>query len=168
MDTINKKDFRIMAVALSTSGFGYAVFEGNEMLVECDTKTARGDNKNAQTLKKVEKLIAHFQPDVLILENTSVKDSRRWQRIRILSQQIIKLARDGKVEVKLISRERVMKTFFPAGDGTRHAMAEAIAKMFSEQLKAQLPPKRKLWDSENHRMSMFDAVALGTVFQLKN
>ena len=84
MDTINKKDFRIMAVALSTSGFGYAVFEGNEMLVECDTKTARGDNKNAQTLKKVEKLIAHFQPDVLILENTSVKDSRRWQRIRIL------------------------------------------------------------------------------------
>jgi hypothetical protein len=59
-----------------------------------------------------------------------------------------------------------MKSFFPDGNGTRHAMAEAIAKMFSEQLKAQLPPKRKLWDSENHRMSMFDAVALSVVFRL--
>jgi hypothetical protein len=133
--------------------------------VECDTKTARGDNKNAQTLNKVENLIAHFQPDVVILENTSVKCSRRSQRIRTLNQQIIKLARDGKVKVKLISRERTMKTFFPAGDGTRHAMAEAIAKMFSEQLKAQLPPKRKPWDSENHRMAMFDAVALTLVFR---
>ena len=60
-----------------------------------------------------------------------------------------------------------MKTFFADGQGTKHALAEIIAKQFPEQLGLQLPPKRKPWMSEDSRMNIFDAVALVLVYRLK-
>ena len=134
--------------------------------MEYAVKTVKGD-KNAQSLKKVEELIAHYQPGVLILENTLAKGSRRAPRMRKLCQQIIKLAATRKVRAKLYSREQVMKTFIPDGQGTKHALAEIIANRFPEQLGSKLPPKRKAWMSQDSRMNIFDAVALAMVFRLK-
>jgi hypothetical protein len=71
------------------------------------------------------------------------------------------------VSAKLFSRDHVMKTFIADGQGTKHMLAEIMAKRFPEQLGPQLPPKRKLWMSEDSRMSIFDAVALAMVFRLK-
>ena len=166
MNQTNKKDFRILSVAPSDRGFGFVVLEGRDTLVECAVKTVKRD-KNAKSLEKVEELIAHYQPGVLILENTSAKGSRRASRIRKLCQQIIKLAVIRKVRVKLYSRKQVMNTFIPDGPGTKHALAEIIANRFPEQLGSKLPPKRKAWMSQDSRMNIFDAVALAMVFRLK-
>src|ERR1039457_2771097 len=159
MNQINPKHFRILAIAPSTRGFGFAVLEGQETLVDWGVKTVKGD-KNVQSLAKVEKLIAHYQPGLLVLEDASAKGSRRSPRIRKLSQQIINMAVTRKVSVKLFSRDQVMKTFTTDGHGTKHAMAEIIAKRFPEELGSRLPPKRKPWMSEDSRMNIFDAVAL--------
>jgi len=167
MNQINPKHFRILAIAPSTRGFGFAVLEGQEMLVDWGVKTVKGD-KNAQSLKKVEEMIAHYQPGVLVLEDASAKNSRRSPRIRKLSQQIIKMAVTRKVSVKLFSRDQVMKTFFADGQGTKHALAEIIAKRFPEELGSRLPPKRKAWMSEDSRMNIFDAVALVLILRLKD
>ena len=146
-------------------GFGYAVFEGPESILECGIKTARWE-KNAQALRKIGKLVFHFNPAVLVLENTDVTGSRRSPRIRELGQEIIALAKSRKIKVKLFSRDRVLKTIIPDRRGTKHAMAEIIARRFPEQLATQLPPERALWDSESPRMAMFEAVALALVFQM--
>jgi hypothetical protein len=61
-----------------------------------------------------------------------------------------------------------MKTFITDGQGTKHLLAEIMAKRFPAQLGLQLPPKRKPWMSEDSRMSIFDAVALALVFRLKH
>ena len=53
-----------------------------------------------------------------------------------------------------------MKTFFVDGQGTKYALAEIVAKRFSDELSQTLPPKRKLGNSEDSRMSIFDATAL--------
>jgi Holliday junction resolvasome RuvABC endonuclease subunit len=159
MNKIQPKHFRILAIAPSTRGFGFAVLEGQETLVDWGVKTVKGD-KNVQSLAKVEKLIAHYQPGVLVLEDASAKNSRRSLRIRKLCQQIIKMAAACKVSVKLHSRDQIMKTFIADGQGTKHALAEIIAKRFPEELGSRLPPKRKPWMSEDSRMNIFDAVAL--------
>jgi Holliday junction resolvasome RuvABC endonuclease subunit len=166
MNQINPKHFRILTIAPSTRGFGFVVLEGQETLVDWGVKTVKGD-KNIQSLKKVEELIAHYQPGVLVLEDASAKYSRRSPRIRKLSQQIIKMAVARKVSVKLFSRDQVMKTFIADGQGTKHALAEIIAKRFPEELGSRLPPKRKPWMSEDSRMNIFDAVALVLAFRLK-
>ena len=166
MKKIQPKHFRILAIAPSTRGFGFAVLEWQETLVDWGVKTVKGD-KNVQSLAKVEKLITHYQPGTLVLEDASAKNSRRSPRIRKLSQQIIKMAANRKASVKLFSRDQMMKTFIPDGQGTKHALAEILAKRFPEELGSRLPPKRKPWMSEDSRMNIFDAVALAMMFQLK-
>jgi hypothetical protein len=69
-------------------------------------------------------------------------------------------AANRKVSVALFSRDQVMKTFIVDGQGTKHALAEIIAKRFPEEVGSRLPPKRKPWMSEDSRMNIFDAVAL--------
>lgn len=167
MEKIQPKHFRILAIAPSTRGFGFAVIEGQETLVDWGVKTVKGD-KNVQSLAKVEKLIAHYQPGVLILEDALAKNSRRSLRIRKLCQQIIKMAVTRKVSVALFSRDQVMKAFIADGQGTKHALAEILAKRFPEELDSRLPPKRKPWMSEDSRMNIFDAVALALMLRLKN
>jgi hypothetical protein len=61
----------------------------------------------------------------------------------------------------------VLQVFIPDGQGTKHELAEILAKQFPEELGSRLPPKRKAWMSEDSRMGIFDAVALALVFRLK-
>ena len=165
MKRTNPKQYRILAVAPSTRGFGYAVLEGHDTLVDWGVKTVKG-NKNIQSLAKVEELIAHYQPGILVLEDAAAKNSRRSPRIRKLGAQIIKLAATCKTGVKIFSRDQVMKTFILDSQGTKYALAEILVKRFPEELGSRLPPKRKPWMSEDARMNIFDAVALVVAFRV--
>ncbi len=137
-------------------------------LANWGVKAVKGKgNKNPKSLARVKELIADCQPDVLILEDASAKGSQRSTRIRKLGPQIVKLAATLKVNLKLISREQVSKTLIPASRGTKHALAEIIAKRFPDELGAKLPPKRKAWMKEHYQMGIFDAVALAVAFRLK-
>jgi hypothetical protein len=50
---------RILAIAPSTKGFGYAVLEGHKMLVNWGVKSVEGD-KNAGAIEKIEDMIARL------------------------------------------------------------------------------------------------------------
>jgi len=168
MNTIHPKQFLILAIAPVTRGFGFAVLEGQDTLVNWGVKTVQGKgNKNFKSLAKVEELISHYQPGVLVLENTSVEGSRRCPRIRRLVPQIVNMAATHKVKVKLFSREQILKLLIPDGQRTKHALAEIVAKQFPEQLGSKLPPKRKAWMREHYQMGVFDAVGLVFVFRFK-
>jgi Holliday junction resolvasome RuvABC endonuclease subunit len=166
MRKILPKHPRILAIAPSTRGFGFAVLEGLDTLVDWGVKSVKSD-KNPQSLAKVEELIVHYQPDVLVLEDTSTKHSRRSTRIRALSRKIFAAAAIHKVSVALFSQDQVRRVFFGDGQGTKHALAEILASRFPEELSSRLPPKRRPWMSEDSRMGIFDAVALVLAFRLK-
>lgn len=163
MNRINSKHIRILAIAPSTRGFGFAVLEGQETLVDWGVKSVNGD-KNTRCLAKVEELIAHYQPGVIVLQDNSAKHSRRSARVRELSQRIIDMASSRNVRVALFSREQVRRVFFAKGQGTKHALAEILAKRFPEELGFRLPPKRRPWMSEDYRMDIFGAVSLALTF----
>jgi len=164
MNTIFQKHPRILAIAPSTRGFGYAVLEGHKELVDWGVKSVTGD-KNAESIEKVEEMIAHYTPQVMVLEDTVTKGSRRSPRIQALTKRLIALAESRTVKVALFSQKQVRRVFFADEPGTKHALAEIIAKQFSEELGFRLPPKRKPWMSEDSRMDIFDAVALAMVFR---
>lgn len=166
MSQIPQRHFRILAIAPSTRGFGFAILEGEATLVDWGVKTVEG-NKNARSLAKVDEMIAHYQPTVIVLQDHSSKDSRRSARIRTLSRQIIALASRRKVRVKLFSNKQVKEVFFAEGKGTKHALAEILAQRFPAELGFRLPPKRRPWMSEDSRMDIFEAVALALVLRLR-
>src|SRR5438552_17992841 len=128
MSRCNEKNLRVIAIAPSTRGFGFAVLE-SEILIDWGVKTVKG-HKNRQCLLKVEEMIAHYHPGVMVLEDHSAKGSRRAPRIRVLGEKIIAMARSCKIRVALFSRQQVRKVFFSDGKGTKDALAEILAKRF--------------------------------------
>jgi RNase H-fold protein (predicted Holliday junction resolvase) len=156
--------FRILAIAPTTRGFGFAVLDDANTLADWGGKPVKTGNKNAQSLQKAKELIAHNQPNVLVLQDTAAKDSGRAPRIQKLTKQIIKLAKVHKVKVVLLSKEKIQQAFFADGKGTKQALAEMLAQKFPDELGSMVPPKRKPWMTEHPRMDVFDAVALVVVF----
>ena len=150
---------RIIAIAPSTRGFGFAVLEGEARLVDWGVKSAKGD-KNIHSLEKVEALILQYQPAVMALEDASPDNSWRSARIQALNRELIALAGRRDLRVKVYPRERVRQALLSDGAGTKQDIAEALAKRFAAELGARLPPKRKAWKSESYQMGIFDAVAL--------
>jgi len=165
MKKMSPKFFRILAIAPSTRGFGFAVLEGQEKLVDWGVKSIK-KNKNIGAIAKVEEMIVRYRPDVIVLEDHLAKHSRRCARIQALSRGIIAMAKSRNVTVALFSRERVRRAFFADGQGTKHALAEILTAQFHEELNFQLPPKRQPWMSEDCRMVIFDSVALAYVKSL--
>jgi hypothetical protein len=65
--------------------------------------------------------------------------------------------------METVTRKHIRETFAYLGSPTRYAIVEAIAKhipMFA----SYAPPIRKIWNGEDRRMGLFDAVALALVF----
>ena len=158
---------RILAIAPSSRGFGYAVLEGQNILANWGGKSVEGD-KNAGSIKKVEEMIAHFEPEVIALEDTGIKGSRRSARIQELTKRLVALAEGCTVKVALFSQKQMRRVLLGDNRGTKHAVAEIIAERFPEELDFRLPPKRRDWESEDSRMDIFVAVALALMVGKKD
>lgn len=151
---------RIFAVVPSPSGFGIAVVEGVNSLVDWDVKRVR-KNLNHGCMERVGKAVEFFEPHVLVMED----GARRSPRVRRLMRRITMFAKKRSIRVVVLSREQVRRTFFLEGFGNKDAVAALLAKRYPEELGPRLPPKRRAWMSEDHRMAMFSAVALALAFR---
>jgi Holliday junction resolvasome RuvABC endonuclease subunit len=162
MNQISKPS-RILAVSLSSRGFGFAVMEGNDRLIDYGNKVVRPD-KNVHSLTQIEKMITRCQPDALVLHDVTAKRSHRSGRIKELHRTVVALAQRRTLTVKAIPAMEVRRRLLGDATETKHELAALLAKRFPDELASRLPPKRKLWTSEDARMDIFDAVALAAVF----
>ena len=159
MNRLPSKNVRVLGIAPSTRGVGFAVMEGTNTLVDWGVKTVKGD-KNARSLSYVADLVTQYEPNVIALEDAWSKGTRRSSRIQDLIQEIVALAEGENIKVKRFSRKQVRSGHFTQGRGTKHDLALNLAARFPEELGFRVPRKREPWMSEDSRMDMFDAVAL--------
>ena len=153
---------RVLAVDPSTRGFGYALFEGPDRLVDWGTKDIRTD-KDRAALRKIEELIRRYEPVVLVVEDCGHARSRRNLRVRRLTRQMFALARRSGIKGYALPVATVYQQFSKRGAQTKYDIASVLAREFPA-LMLRLPPKRKPWQSEDSRMSIFDAAALGYTY----
>jgi len=162
MNQTASEKIRILAIALTARGFGYCVME-NQVILESGNKGVEG-NKNSQSVFKIEKLLKQFLPSILVLQDVNAAGCRRAPRIKTLHRQIIELAASRKIKVSLFSGKMLRIALVGDVKGTKHEMAEFLAKKYPIELAGKLPPKRRLWENEDGRMDMFDAAGLAVVF----
>ncbi len=159
---MNHEEKRILSVDPTTRGFGFAVMEGPEKLIDWGVKGAK-KRKNESCLDLLCGLMDRYSPDVVVVEDFSAKGSRRCHRVQSLICQIAKLAESRRIRVQFISRKKVRKTFSESGKANKYNISRAIAQKLPE-LAPRLPPYRKCWMSEDYRMSIFDAVSFVMAF----
>jgi len=157
-----QKILRVLAIDPNHKGFGYAILEAPNELIDWGTKKT-GRNKNENALLQIQELIERYQPSIMLVEDTARPGSHRRGRIRELIARMIVLAASEGVRSCKISRKMVQKVFSVFGCSTKQEIAQTIARYLSE-LARSLPACRKAWMSEDSRMSIFDAVAMALTY----
>ena len=154
------EQIRVMAVSFSSRGFGYAVIEGENTLLDFGRKRIYGD-KNAGSLAGVEKVIARSQPDILVLQDANrAKGTRRVPRIKELHKKVTDLAKEQQIKAVKIAGRELRDRLLGNEDGTKQEMAELLAKQFPDELESLLPPKREAWMNADFRMDIILKISL--------
>ena len=150
---------RTLAIDPTTSGFGFVVLEGSERLVDWGLGRLE---KPEDTLfqKRIEKLLDRTAPQVLVLED--MHDSRRGERAIAWARIALKSAAKRGIRVERVGRAEVSERFATSGK-TRWEVGLAISRFFPE-LAPSLPTKRRIWESEDRRMTIFTAASFALTF----
>ena len=152
-----------LAIYFQTSGFGFVLLNHQISPVDWGAAEVRGHDRAKRCLKHVDSLLTLHTPDVLVLQDTSKRGTRRAPRIQKLNIRTLELAKRRGIPVRTYSRAWVLDYFEEFGATTKQSIAETIAKQ-SPALSLYVPPPRKPWKSEYPRMGIFDAAALVWVF----
>ena len=153
----------VLAIYPTRRGFGYVVMHSPLSPSDWGVRGARANPKNATCLAKVSALIEAHQPDAIVMEDPTASGSNRPPRIKNLCLAIAKLADSQAIDVHVYPRSRVTEFFQQFGAKTRYEIAMVVSKQVAA-LERFLPSRRKLWESESSRMSIFNAVALAMTF----
>ncbi len=160
MPSLRSSVYRVLAIVPHSKGFGFAVYEGIKSPLDWGIKRVHGD-KNTGSIAKATALIEQYQPDHLIFED--VAGTQRCRRVRDLITALVALARRKGIAVAQISRARVRERFGKHGAIRKHEIAAHIAKK-TPALRPRLPSARKPWQSEDYRITIFEAAAMAWVW----
>lgn len=156
----------ILALQPSARGLAYIIFEGPLSPAVWQIKDIRGAQKLRLTFQAVIELITRYEPDVLVIESKIGTHTRQMGTRRRLERMLVAYARGRGLDVYAYTRANIRSCFAAVGAVTRREIAEAIAG----QIHAfhRLPPKRKPWDPEHRRMSLFDAASLAMTYYARD
>jgi hypothetical protein len=158
-------DPRILVLDLRHRRFGYAVFEGNRSLLDWGVRVypAVGEEETVLAVKRLDGLVGLFAPSTIVVKK------ERWEQLGAESgmHSVVKavsiLASSRSIPVQLVPHSDLLAAFAPLGGRTREEMAEVLTRIYPDLL-WYLPPKRKIWQAEHSRMTVFDALALGLAY----
>lgn len=153
---------RVFSIDPTSHGFGFVVLEGPTRLVDWGHAHVRPCTYDG-CLERAAGLLARYGPDAVVVEDCESSASRRGARVQKLLTGITKFVESSDATVASISLNDVQEVFASNGSATKYEIAQMIAMAFPE-LAIRLPPPRKVWESEDERMSLFDAAALAIAY----
>ena len=156
---------RVLALDVRPRSFGYVVFEGPGLLLDWGVQSFRhGANAVRIPLAtKIAALLEDFRPAVVVAKEPPSRKKVNRARTRKVLELIRHKASLRGIRTRVFKRRAASKLFGGEERLTKHKIATALAERFAE-LRPVLPPKRKPWESEDYRMSIFDAAALGVAY----
>lgn len=160
MNFFDPEVLRVLAIDPTSSGFGFAVLEGPESLIDWGGRTAA---TSESALRKVTDMVRQYRVDVLVVEDCTDPRSRRGRRVRHLIEAMDLAANEIGIACARVRITAVHRLFGGDVRTNKDEIARVIAEHFGE-LAPRLPPKRKVWMTEPSRMGIFDAVAFGLTY----
>ena len=144
---------RVLALDVHPLCFGFVLTEGPDQLIDWGVRSFRhgGNAVKVPMSKRLASLIDEYRPNALLVRTPGAGISRR-------AKMIAKLAAARRLPVRTISLDAI-RGAFPHSNRNKHEIAKAVADRYPTLL-PYLPAKRKPWQSEHYRMSVFAAAAL--------
>ena len=161
----NLLDRRILAIALRSRRFAYAVFERSDRLLDWGMVFYPLNNtkQRAAASKRIASLLTLFAPSEVVVGKTHLLNIHKGSGVRPILRSIRRETSSRLIPVRLMNRIEMKKAFCLFRAKSKHEIASMLAEVFPELL-PRLPAKRRIWESEHPRMAMFDAIALGFAY----
>ena len=153
---------RMLAVSLRSRRFGYAVFEGSSRLLDWGILYYPMSNRAQRVAasKRVTSLFTLLAPSMVVVQPVRRQNGGNKSDADSIIRMIKHEASIRTIPVRAMKKAEVKNVFRRFGATSKHEIASGLTEVFPE-LVWQLPPKRKIWETEHFRMVIFDAVALG-------
>lgn len=150
---------RILAVDPISRGFGFVVLEADPVqLVDWGVRNCARGEEDACALA-VRRMIERYEPTALVIEDAREARSLRAIALEAFLGSIADVLIGMPVTLRTYSRREIRRAFASTGAVTKEAIAKVLVVRFPE-LRAKAPPHRNVWESEDSRMSIFDALSL--------
>jgi len=150
---------RILAVDPLPRGFAFAVLEEDPFrLVDWGVATTPRKEPLGM-LASLDRVIRRYDPSVLVTEEPQSARLLRRAALSAFLESAAEIVLAGSFPIATYSRRAIREAFAPMGARTKLEIARVIAERFPE-LRSRLPRPRRIWESEDARMSVFDAVSL--------
>lgn len=153
---------RVLTLDLRSSRFGYVVFEGPHTLLDWGTRTYREEGRSSLDWR-LKNIQSSFAPSVILARQitdrhrfTRLMSRRAFHSLRVFAKRVL-------ISVHLIDESQLRGFFSSEKKVNKHDIARMVADRLPE-LSWRLPPKRKPWQSEPARQSIFDAASLGVFY----
>lgn len=159
MTALRPKPFLVLGVFPTSRGMGWVALDGPLSVFEHGLVSPKRSELTRVCLKRFERLLERLKPETVVLEAFDRFSAHRSPRIEKLSVQMVALANDRQIEVEVYRRRQVQRAFASVNAVTREEIAEVIAKHLPT-LAYRRPTARKLTDTSDRRLSIFNAAAL--------
>jgi hypothetical protein len=163
--------FLLLAIEVRRSRFGYALFEGPERLLDWGGSAVppgfAGRAATEAARKRIASVLRRGSPAAIVVDRPRRTKTSPVVPACPVFKSILREAETLKVPVHLLSREEIRAAFriFPAR--SKEQIACVLVSEFPE-LTHRLPLKRKKWEPEKRGMIVFDAIAVGLAYWLRN
>lgn len=153
---------RILSIYPTYRGFGFTIFEDANNLL--DWGHSRVEKQDFEILeKRINTLIDYYQPELIISQDTQTRDYNRSGKITQTIKDVKQIIVKHRIHFQAISSSEVKNVFLQFDAHTKYERATVISD-FLPVLDNTLPPKRKSWQSEDLRMSIFDSASLALTY----
>jgi hypothetical protein len=159
---INPSLRRVLTLDIRPRRFGYAIFEGPDLLLDWGIRT-HGDDERSSLERSLNNLRSMFAPSVILIRKAAKSGQIEQPRIRRAFRIVKHFAKRMLVRVHLVDALSLRGFFSRGAIADKHDIARMVAERFP-QLSWRLPPRRKPWQSESQRQSIFDAASLGVYY----
>lgn len=154
---------RILAIDPISRGFGFVVLEEEPLqLVDWGIRVCTRRN-GATCPRALRRMIVDYEPSIVVIEGEHEVTSLRLRALGDFVSSVADVLDASAVPVRTFSRMEIRQVFSQAGAVTKEQVARVLVSHFPE-LTTSLPPPRKMWQSEDSRMSIFDALSLAVVY----
>jgi len=156
---------RVLALDVRHSRFAYGLFEGPKRLLDWGISgvPAHCNDRVAWTARRMTALLKDFSPEVIVVKRP-IRGSKTINPTQVpILDSILQVTQALAVPVHFLEIEDIRAAFRGFEARRKDDVASILVQIFPELL-SRLPPRRREWQSEPHRMILFDAISAGLAY----
>ncbi len=137
--------------------FSFLVVEGTTVL-DCGSRTCNTADARDCLGERLRRILNKYQPETVVIRKSGMRRVSYRERYSnaVAFRQVCESVNARVIEVT----PKAVRNYFGVHNATtKYEIANAVAS-FLPDLAWKLPPHRKSWQGEHHRMAIFDAAAV--------